>query len=201
MPEFKRSVRDLSPDEVEAAPKCPASGCGSSVLRPKCLLELNPDHCPRHAIRDQYLSSFPDRRPILVGEANPYSGADPDFALYPEPDYSAGGRLCRKVLGLEPRDYLRRFDRRNLCGEKWGMREARAAAAAIAAVSAGRVIVLLGSKVASAFEVEFEPFTVLNQGGASRFVVLPHPSGLSRLWNRPGAYNEARRVLREAGVL
>lgn len=146
------------------------------------------------------IGGFPDKRPILVGEANPYGG-DPRYALYPEPERSAGGRLCRLILQLEVRDYLFRYDRRNLCTEKWSERGARAAATQIMSLSNGRVIVLLGSRVARAFEVEFQPFTVLNQGGSSRFVVLPHPSGLSRLWNRIGAVDDARRALREAGAL
>ncbi len=32
-------------------------------------------------------------------------------------------------------------------------------------------------------------------------VVLPHPSGLNRFWNRPGAFEGARELLREAGAL
>lgn len=58
-----------------------------------------------------------DLRPILVGEANPYGG-DPRYALYPLPENSAGGRLCRLILKLEVRQYLRSFDRRNLCATK-----------------------------------------------------------------------------------
>lgn len=146
-------------------------------------------------------------KPILVGEANPYGG-DPRYALYPEPEYSAGGRLCRLIMGLDPREYLRRFDRRNLCAGKWGSVEARETAAAIGREVSmeyhlrggpGRVVVLLGSKVCSAFGVRFEPFTALAQGDCG-LVLLPHPSGLCRLWHEPDAINRARRTLRAAGI-
>jgi len=148
----------------------------------------------------------PDARPILVGEANPYGG-DPRFALYPEPEHSAGGRLCRLILGLEVRDYLRRYDRRNLCSTAWRIAEAREAAAAIGrevdeAYRAGtvRTVVLFGSKVCSAFGVRFEPFTRRAQGDCG-LVILPHPSGLSRGWNAPGSFERAREVLRAARAL
>lgn len=35
-------------------PKCPEPGCGVSVMRPRCLLELPPNECPRHALAEQY---------------------------------------------------------------------------------------------------------------------------------------------------
>lgn len=62
--------------------------------------------------------------PILVGEANPYS-SHPDFALYPDPPYSAGGRLCRLLLQMDTDDYLLAFERVNLCPSKWSMPDDR----------------------------------------------------------------------------
>lgn len=138
-------------------------------------------------------------RPWLIGETNPYQrpGDDPDhrFDLYHEPPHSAGGRLCRFVLGLEPHVYRARFVRRNLLQGKWSVPLARTAAAALLAESAGAPIVLLGAKVAEAFGVEFVPFgwdarQVL--GRMVDFAVLPHPSGLSRGWNAPNAVWRAR---------
>lgn len=108
-------------------------------------------------------------RPLLVGEANPYGG-DPSFALYPSPPWCSGERLCRLVLGLDPDEYLGRFDRQNLCPRSWHLPAARARAE--------------------------EPFTARDG-----LVLLPHPSGLSRLWNAPGSFARAREVLRVAGVL
>lgn len=113
---------------------------------------------------------------LFVGEANPYS-SDPGYALYPWPERSAGGRLCRVILGLSVREYLSRFDRFDLCGDRWSIREAREAAGEICALHAGRTIVLLGSKVCKAFDVTFDPFTILNPEGLSKFaLVYPEPT-------------------------
>lgn len=152
-------------------------------------------------------------KPLLVGETNPYQ-ADPRFAqlyaLYPDPPGCAGWRLCKLIMQLEPDDYLARFDRVNLCDGKWGMREARGRAVEIRS-GERRPVVLLGAKVCSAFAELFEPFrakrSVLRDDNYTTvlddrtIVILPHPSGLSRAWNEPGAFERARAVLREAGVL
>lgn len=142
-------------------------------------------------------------KPLLVGEANPY-GSAPEFALYPSPPGCSGDRLCRLVMGLEPDDYLERFDRANLCPREWDIHVARSRAADLlqGARDLGGPVVLLGAKVTRACDLPFDPFTVI-AGDAFRpvRVVLPHPSGLSRAWGAPGAYERARAVLREAGVL
>jgi hypothetical protein len=156
-------------------------------------------------------------KPLLVGEANPWQ-TDQDlamrYALHPDPPHASGGRLCYFVMGLDERTYLRRFDRTDLCHPKWSLPAARKKAAQlVAARTADDVIVLCGAKVATAFRVPYEPFTV-TQGvigqddymfrpwiGGPRLVVLPHPSGLNRMWHEPGAVTRARAVLRDAGVL
>lgn len=137
-------------------------------------------------------------KPLLVGEANPYGG-DPDYALFPFPENSAGGRLCHKVMGLTRREYLERFDRVNLCPSVWRTKDARRRSIEIEESRHGGVVVLLGAKVTRAFGFEFEPFT--QYVGFLRYVTLPHPSGLSRAWNAPGSYERARAVLRAAKVL
>lgn len=132
-------------------------------------------------------------RPWLVGELNPY-GADPDMALYPLPEYASGGRLAR-ILGLSRTEYLRSFERRNLCVGKWSMKAARIAAAQIEREADCAPLVLLGAKVCDAFGFEFKPFVACVTGDEvprSPVVRLPHPSGLSRLWNEPGAAGRAR---------
>lgn len=136
-------------------------------------------------------------KPLLVGECNPYQVAeDPDYALYPYPERSAGGRLCRVILALPPHHYIRAYARANLCSGKWSTPAARERALELSVKNPGVPVVLLGSKVCAAFGFTFEPFTV-----ADRFVRLPHPSGLSRLWNEPGAFERARAVMRDAGAL
>ena len=127
---------------------------------------------------------------LLVGESNPY-GTDPRFALYPEPPGCAGARLCA-ILGMTDREYLRTFDRWNLCALTWSNRSARNAAARLTA----KYRVLLGARVAAAHGVEFIPFARVDGRGARRgWLVLPHPSGRSRLWNEPGAADSARELV------
>jgi len=135
---------------------------------------------------------------LLVGELNPYQQAEvAHYALYPYPERSAGGRLCRVILGLEPRPYLRSYARANLCSGKWSAPAARARAEELLREHSGELpVVLLGAKVAGAFEQPFEPFT-----RSGRFVIFPHPSGLSRLWNDSGAFERARALMRAAGAM
>lgn len=132
-------------------------------------------------------------RVLLVGEVNPY-GADPAFALYPRPRWSAGGRLCA-LLGMRPAEYREAFDRCNLlAGPKWSAPAARRAAEGLTATHR----VLLGSRVAAAHGLKFEPFTTARDpgwGGGWVAVILPHPSGRSRLWSDAGAADHARRLV------
>lgn len=153
-------------------------------------------------------------RPILVGEDNPYS-RDPRYALYPAPEGSAGHRLCFEILGLSRvTDYIRAFDRANLCSGRWSIREARETARGLARGSHadGVWLILLGAKVASAFGLPHAPFAWDKSAPYDRrpgdlewptirVVQLPHPSGRSRAWNEPGAAARAREVLRGAGIL
>jgi hypothetical protein len=138
-------------------------------------------------------------KPLLVGEVNPLSDR-PEHALYPWPANCSGERLQRLVIGVSRPDYLRAFDRVDLCVGKWSLRAARTRAAELAP---GRpLIILLGTKVCSAFGVTYDPFTIIvTSQWSGRFVVLPHPSGLCRHWQVAGAYLRARDVLKRAGVL
>ncbi len=155
-------------------------------------------------------------KPLLVGESNPYQESEDDamrYALYPAPERCSGWRLCRVIMGLDDRTYLRSFDRIDLCHPKWSLPAARKKAQQLlAARTQGDVVVLCGAKVANAFCVPFEPFTIItgshNEYGifakydyGARLVVLPHPSGLNHAWHQPNAVARARAVLREAGVL
>lgn len=131
-----------------------------------------------------------DPKPLLIGEANPY-GNRPEFALYPLPPNASGGRLAR-ILGLSRTEYLRRFDRVNLCCGPWRIRTARAAASDLRAAR-GTPLVLLGAKVCSAFGLPYAPFTVVE----GQLYLLPHPSGLNRAWADREAVPRARHLLGE----
>ena len=129
------------------------------------------------------------QKPVIVGESNPYGG-DPYFALYPSPDGCSGHRLCCTILGMDRSEYLDLFDRTNLCTGKWSMRAARARAVEIRAIPTW--FILCGAKVARAWGLPFSPLEVF-----SDVLVLPHPSGLCRLWNEPGFIRRTREVVKK----
>jgi hypothetical protein len=138
-------------------------------------------------------------RVLVIGEVNPY-GVDPKFALYPRPRHASGNRL-REIMGLTDAVYMRHLARVNLCTGKWTAREAGAAAVAVReaalACPAENVVVLLGSKVRAACGGP-PAFEFWCTGSRVTTVGLPHPSGLCRAWNAPGAVARARDVLTQA---
>jgi hypothetical protein len=133
-------------------------------------------------------------RVLVVGEVNPY-GADPKFALYPRPRHASGNRL-REIMGLTDACYMRLLARVNLCAGKWEPRQARLSALDVLEAGNHPVLVLLGAKVRAAFEGP--PAFQVVQGLDAKLVGLPHPSGLCRAWNEPGAVERARAALAEA---
>jgi hypothetical protein len=159
---------------------------------------------------------------LLVGESNPYR-AEERFALYPWPPNCAGHRLQERVMGVSVHDYFHHYRRVNLCAGPWDSREAEKSCVAILCGKPvpAPVVVLLGKRVAEAFGVGMRVFPVhpSDVAGSTRLatfcttllrlripeprtvkvVCLPHPSGLARPWNEPGAFERARDVLREAG--
>jgi hypothetical protein len=153
------------------------------------------------------VTAQPDLKPLIVGEMNPY-GVDPAYALYHLPRGAAGNRL-HTILQLSDVEYLRTFDRVNLCTGKWSAPVARAEARRLVETVDRRPgIVLLGKKVAEAFGLyDVEPFTVFARGkgrGAparTNVVVLPHPSGRNRIWNDPRVAGQARAAMTRAGLL
>lgn len=148
--------------------------------------------------------------PILVGELNPH-GVDPAHALLDEPRGASGWRL-RMILGLTTESYLA-LRRYNLCTTRWSLRSARTRAQEIRDAHPGRVLVLLGVKVAGAFGLQDgHPFSAVGESYRDRYstreaiamevgerptyVLLPHPSGLNRAWNEPGAVERTRALMR-----
>ena len=134
-------------------------------------------------------------KPILVGESNPFS-YDPEMALYPWPRGSSGSRIAH-MLGMSDDEYLAAFDRMNLMSNssRWSVVSARAAADEIIKSHNNRTLLLLGSKVASAFWLgnmvvyqayKFErSFSGETSHASFAAMRLPHPSGRSRIWNDP----------------
>lgn len=188
-----------SPEEyTDEPPPSSEKTVQGSATSAKSFQDGMPDQSSNAPVLQDGMSGAVSNRVLLLGEQNPYGG-DPSFALYPAPDGCSGHRLCRLVLGLSRSEYLERFDRRNVLERpgKWNAREARVAASRV--LGAHRRVVALGAKVAAALGLPTEPFrshNLLLHGEEERYlVVLPHPSGLSRAWNVPGAYERARRMV------
>lgn len=160
----------------------------------------------------------PPRSPVLlIGEDNPRS-MDPRHALHFFPSSSAGGRL-RAILGLARGDYLNLW-RADLCVGRWNTRAARERARDLLTDPdpPWDVVVMLGVKVASACRYPHALFTVSHAWvhanridydeppgyvrrvgpGEFRAVSLPHPSGLSRVWQDPRSWSRAQMLVRAA---
>lgn len=133
---------------------------------------------------------------LLVGLDNP-SGADPQQALYPMPEESAGARLMRLVedyIGDDyyPDQYLADFERTNLYAEGRAVEgadrlthdhNAMAALIAMSYIMSVTDIVLLGTRVVYAFNsLRNQSLTWLQSCTVDglNFHALPHPSGRNR---------------------
>lgn len=134
-------------------------------------------------------------KPLIVGEINPY-GSDPAFALYPLPEGASGDRLC-KILGLSHGEYLRTFDRMNLCTGKWSIVAARFASFDVRDQRRS-VVILLGRKVADAFAFGWTNLFTKHRGAFGWYILLPHPSGRCQIWNDSGNVERARQLVGEA---
>jgi hypothetical protein len=158
-------------------------------------------------------------RPFLVGE-----GPSPTFVGHPRvrPLFGRPTRVLCDVVGLQPAtvnervraassplraDVLRYIWLRscarleNLCAGAWDLREAEIRSLSLAH-DAGMLranIIVLGRRAARAFGVRDWPFyeTRHYHLSCTRLVVLPHPSGLNRLYNSPDVRDRASVVLRD----
>jgi len=142
------------------------------------------------------------RRPLIVGESNPY----PCAALAPDFPNSSGARLLRminEVATMHPSEYEHAFDRRNLCRRRWNDKVAERAGEVLKkelrindrVILLGRSVVLLGHKVRRAVGVPpLDPFGVLFLNGIT-YYCIPHPSGLNRLYNNPALRRHVGQLL------
>lgn len=128
---------------------------------------------------------------LLVGESNTRTD-NQCYALYPTPPGCAGARLCA-ILAMSHAQYLATFARVNLLGSRhWSSAAARVAAETLTA----RYRVLLGARVAAAHGLPFTPFRVVSLRPRWQGIILPHPSGRSRVWNDRSACVTARELVR-----
>lgn len=130
-------------------------------------------------------------RPVVLGMNNPHSD-DPEDALSPTFRGSAGRRLYQMIRESDPTvseaDYLCCLDRRNLVSEgDWSNAHARVFATDMVTSLQGRWVVMLGSLVPSALGLKHDgKWYQWHDGKGLTFCVVPHPSGLNRLYNDAG---------------
>ena len=127
---------------------------------------------------------------VLVGELNPLH-SDPKYALWPHPPNCAGDRL-RRILDVSLGEYIA-TPRYNLCTGRWSTFVASESAELIREKHPREWLVLLGVKVAAAFERRGTPAFALDE--EARLAFLPHPSGRCRVWNDPLAAVRARELV------
>lgn len=135
-----------------------------------------------------------DPRLLVVGEHNSYGG-DPEYALYPKPEHSAGGRLP-EILGITDVELARAW-RVNLCPEGWRRAESLRRAELLLEGPWDRYL-LCGQRVRGAFQYALGiPADTRSQPTVHRwavagkdFLAIPHPSGRSRRWNEVGVRAE-----------
>lgn len=150
--------------------------------------------------RDSVYSQRP--RGLIVGE-NPGRKTHPSLPLFPWPTTSSAGRLV-SMAEVTPGEYLSGLYRRNLCDTRGefdlddARERAREILTALFDLPKAFRVVLCGSKVARAFDVD-RPFWVSGRlESRQRFVVIPHPSGLNRVYNDRSARRNTRDWMRWA---
>lgn len=108
-----------------------------------------------------------------------------------------------ELAGLSPPEYLRTFDRTNLLhtfpgrwkrDDRWPVRDAAIAAAAMRPLLGGRRVVLVGRNVATAFGYEDMDFHEWFEDSQWSFevAVVPHTSGRNHWYRKPGNEERAR---------
>jgi hypothetical protein len=129
-------------------------------------------------------------RPLLVGEA-PSKNEHP-----PTPIEGRIGKRLAGYAGLTFEEFLIHFDRTNLLSVRQDTKEkgfefdaatARTNAyQLIITLERGRTVILLGKRVAMAFDVPVDYFAWRNINAFDGWLaVVPHPSGINRWFNDP----------------
>lgn len=125
-------------------------------------------------------------KPMIVAMNNP-QGSHP---LWPDPPMCAGWRLWKMLefyTGASKEEYLRTFERRNLSSSrKWDPAEARRNAPIIRSQFSDRKVVICGVDTLRALELFNVPkFYSWRKMDDFQYVLIPHPSGLNRIYNDP----------------
>jgi len=151
---------------------------------------------------------------VLIGQSlGPTAPTRPELAMTGQ----AGARVAQ-LCGLSyPKEYVRFFDRANVLdywpgpaiggeGDCFPMEEARAEAAKMTPLLDGRLVVLCGRQVGRAFLFSQEAplfawrrveWSKGDRRGQFSVAVAPHPSGVSRWWNKSKNVEAARAFYQE----
>jgi len=139
---------------------------------------------------------------VFIGQ-QPATPDDEGQPLIIKPN-SSGERL-QKWMGVTPVQFEEHFMRVNL--NPWADTDEFtpghhvAAARNLYELLYGRRVVLLGPSVAEAFGIRRKSFTYFHfydhPEAHFLFSVMPHPSGLNRLYNNPATVGQAKKFLRK----
>lgn len=136
-------------------------------------------------------------RPLLVGEA-PARTTSPGWPAFYGRQRSArvlwqlGFRVSRAPGRPGNTDAMNLLDR--YPGESWPENAARRQATRLLmrGLDGRKAVVLVGRRVAAAFDAEDRPWLEWFDLFGRRAAVMPHPSGLNRWWNEVRNYEAAR---------
>lgn len=129
---------------------------------------------------------------VIIGMNNPESD-DPAHALWTQPAGCTGHRLWRMATartGISEEQWLAATDRRNLCIGEWDLRRAWAQADAWREELRSRTVLMLGVEVMLAMRESgigtpgSEHLMYFHWREDVDWCLLPHPSGLNRVWNQ-----------------
>lgn len=126
-------------------------------------------------------------RLLLVGELNPY-GAEPAYALFPNPPSSAGGRLSGALAIVPSRAEQVATWRANLCDDRW--RNVKAVERAqLLLEGPWRGYVCLGAKVQSAFrQAILRNRAQADKRASARDAAHAYSFANQRVWDSHGAH-------------
>ncbi len=133
---------------------------------------------------------------VLIGEAPGRESIRerPSLAL----TGSSGKALCA-IAGWDWLDYLRLTERYNLFLDpqpRWNAAAAIDSAHELELMLEGRSIILLGAKVAEAFDASRDPLYTWLHFDWADVARIPHPSGRNRVWNSGAERRQASEFLR-----
>lgn len=137
-------------------------------------------------------------KPLLLGMNNPQGNE----AFWPYPKGCTGWRIWKMLesqTGISDREFIRSFDRMNMLNlPEWSMTLARQNRELIMPKLMGREVVVVGYDTFRAMEFPPPPRPFLwGKVSGIRYCLMPHPSGLNRMYNDPATVMTACLLLAE----